>query len=248
MSSLSARYTDSPAVDIDFNITPVFYKIKCKYQFDPIVIHALQCYLNFKEGNLCRRSRITPDRFYQCIQEILNRMKLFDRYFQSYEEYCIRTTFPEDELKEILKKECPAATAVFSWKVFKALTGLEKTVLFSRDPADPFHLVSIKFLRNSAGGDLFIHAEKATDGETILHIVIGPDKKYKYSLYGMCIFAFVWGIAASFVVWWFIFVPIPFIGFLLIVMECCRAAAMDEATEIRQDFEVMLRALERKNL
>ena len=29
-------------------------------------------------------------------------MKLFDKYFQPYAEYCIRTTFSEDELKEAL--------------------------------------------------------------------------------------------------------------------------------------------------
>ena len=29
-------------------------------------------------------------------------MKLFDKYFQPYAEYCLRTTFSEDELKEAL--------------------------------------------------------------------------------------------------------------------------------------------------
>ena len=29
-------------------------------------------------------------------------MKLFDKYFQPYAEYCLRTTFSEEELKEAL--------------------------------------------------------------------------------------------------------------------------------------------------
>ena len=36
-------------------------------------------------------------------------------------------------------------------------------------------------------------------------------------------------------------------GFLFIVLECCRAMAMDEVPQIRQDFEEMLRTLERKS-
>ena len=174
-------------------------------------------------------------------------MKLFDKYFQPYAEYCLRTAFSEEELKAVLKKECPATTDIFSWKAFKALIGLGKTVIFSRNPDDPLHLTPIKFPRNSSGGNLFIQCEKATNGETILHIAIGPNKTQKYALYGICIFAFVWGIAASFVVWWGIFVPIPFIGLLFIVLECCRAAGMDEVPRIRQDFELMLRTFERNS-
>ena len=32
-------------------------------------------------------------------------MKLFDKYFQPYAEYCIRTTLSEDELKELIRKQ-----------------------------------------------------------------------------------------------------------------------------------------------
>ena len=173
-------------------------------------------------------------------------MKLFDKYFQPYAEYCLRTTLSEDELKEALAQECPATTDFFSWKLFKSLFGLSKTIVFSCDPDDPLHLTAIKFPRNTSRGDLFIQCEKAADGDTILHITIGPDEKYKYVIYAMCIFAFIWGIAASFAVWWFIFAPLPFIGFLFIVLECCQAAAMDEVPQIRQDFEMMLRSLENK--
>ena len=47
-------------------------------------------------------------------------MKLFDKYFQPYAEYCLRTTLSEDELKETLAKECPATSDVLSWKAVKA--------------------------------------------------------------------------------------------------------------------------------
>lgn len=35
-------------------------------------------------------------------------MKFFDRYCQPYAEYCVRTTLSEEELKNAIKKECPA--------------------------------------------------------------------------------------------------------------------------------------------
>ena len=47
-------------------------------------------------------------------------MKLFDKYFQPYAEYCIRTTFSEDELKEALAQECPATSDILSWKAINA--------------------------------------------------------------------------------------------------------------------------------
>ena len=64
----------------------------------------------------------------------------------------------------------------------------------------------------------------------------------------MCAFAFIWGLASSFVIWWLIFLPVLFIGLFFIILECCRAVALDEVKQIRQDFEVMLRSLERKTL
>lgn len=63
-------------------------------------------------------------------------MKLFDKYFQPYAEYCLRTTFSEDELKEALAKECPATSDILSWKAIKAAIGLSKTIVFSCDPDD----------------------------------------------------------------------------------------------------------------
>ena len=173
-------------------------------------------------------------------------MKLFDKYSQPYAEYCIRTTFPEDELKQVLAKECPATSDVLSWKAIKAAFGLSKTTVFFCDPDDPLHLHPIKAYRNTSRGDLFIRCEKVSDEKTILHISIAPKGKYKYLLYAIGIFALFWGVAASFVIWWGIFLAVFFIGLVFIVLESCHAIAMDEVPQIRQDFEIMLRALERK--
>ena len=174
-------------------------------------------------------------------------MKLFDKYFQPYAEYCIRTTFSEEELKEALAQECPATSDILSWKAIKSAIGLSKTIVFSRDPDDPLHLHPIKAYRNTSRGDIFIRCEKASDGETILHIAIAQSGKYKWLLYVIGFFTLFWGVAASFVIWWGIFLSVVFIGFLFIVLECCRAMAMDEVPQIRQDFEILLRTLERKS-
>ena len=47
-------------------------------------------------------------------------MKIFDKYFQPYAEYCLRTTLSEEELKEALAQECPSTSDVLSWKAIKA--------------------------------------------------------------------------------------------------------------------------------
>ena len=106
-------------------------------------------------------------------------MKIFDKYFQPYAEYCLRTTLSEEELKEALAQECPATSDVLSWKAVKAAFGLSKTIVFACDPDDPLHLHPIKAYRNTSRGDLFIRCEKASDGETILHISIAQSEKIK---------------------------------------------------------------------
>ena len=66
------------------------------------------------------------------------KMKLFDKYFQPYAEYCIRTTFSEDELKEALAQECPATSDILSWKAIKAAIGLSKTDFKNTDSRPNF--------------------------------------------------------------------------------------------------------------
>lgn len=168
-------------------------------------------------------------------------------WLHSYAEYCIRTTFSEEELKKALAQECSATSDILSWETVKAALGLSKTVVFSCDPDDLLHLHPIKAYRNTSRGDLFIRCEKAGNGETILHISIAQSGKYKWLLYGIGILALLWGIAASFVIWWGIFLSVIFIGLFFIVLECCHAMALDEVPQIRQDFEILLRTLERKS-
>lgn len=125
-------------------------------------------------------------------------MKIFDKYFQPYAEYCLRTTLSEEELKEALAQECPATSDVLSWKVIKAAMGLSKTIVFSCDPDDPLHLHPIKTYRNTFIGDLFIRCEKAAGEETI--ISIAQSGKYKWLLYAIGFFALFWGVVRNLLV------------------------------------------------
>ena len=65
-------------------------------------------------------------------------MKIFDKYFKPYAEYCIRTTLSEDELKEALAQECPATSDILSWKAIKAAIGLSKTDFKNTDSRPNF--------------------------------------------------------------------------------------------------------------
>ena len=35
-------------------------------------------------------------------------MNIFDKFFKPYADYCLRTTFSEDELKEVFEEELPS--------------------------------------------------------------------------------------------------------------------------------------------
>ncbi|MBE6403902.1 MAG: hypothetical protein E7039_09315 [Lentisphaerae bacterium] len=174
-------------------------------------------------------------------------MNLFDKYYRPYAEYCIRTTLSEDALKEALLKECPSTADTFSWKALKACIGLSNTGVFARNPDNPLQLRPIRASRNTSRGEIFIEFEKVSENATVLHITIAQPQNYKWLLYGICIFAVLWGIGAASVVWWAIFLPLPFIGMLFIVLELCKSMAEDEVPQTRQDFELMLRAWERKS-
>ena len=66
-------------------------------------------------------------------------MKLFDKYFQPYAEYCLQTTLSEDELKETLAKECPATSDILSWKAIKAAFGLRRRAVRYRNRSADLH-------------------------------------------------------------------------------------------------------------
>ena len=56
-------------------------------------------------------------------------MKLFDKYFKPYAEYCLQTTFSEDKLKAVFEKELPH---IFSFAAFKAGFEANKFTFFRR--------------------------------------------------------------------------------------------------------------------
>ena len=172
--------------------------------------------------------------------------KIFDKYFQPYAEYCIRTAFSEEKLKKVLAEECPATSDVPSWQAFKAAIGLSQSIFFSCKPDNPLQLRPVRGTRNTSRGEVFIQCEKVSEQESILHIVIAREQCYKWLLYVIFLLALFWGIAASFVVWWAIFFPLLFWGIAFAVLECCKEMAEAEVPQIRTDLECLLRALERK--
>ena len=170
-------------------------------------------------------------------------MKIIDRFFQPYEEYSIRTTLSEEELKEALKKECPDSSAL-SWKVFKASFGMSKTMVFMRRRDDPFRLFPVRGRRNTMRGEVHIECEKISDDVTVLHISIAPDGRLKGLVWAFCIYSLIFGIAASMFLWYLIFLPLVFFGFMLFVMVCCNGDAQGEVPETRRGFREMLKRLE----
>ena len=68
--------------------------------------------------------------YYQCGD---CEMKLFDKYFQPYAEYCLQTTFSEDELKEVFAREIPLHSGFAAG--FRAML-LGKTITFF-EPISP---------------------------------------------------------------------------------------------------------------
>ena len=172
-------------------------------------------------------------------------MKIFDKYFQPYAEYCTRTTLSEDELKAALQKECRATLDVPSWQTLKASFGLTQRTVFSRHPDDPLRLKPIRGNRNS--GELSIQCERGSENTTVLHILIAPQRREKYIAYILSIYGLLFCTVAAFAAaWWVIFMLIPFITILFVVLEACRTTAQEETPKIRQDFESFLRELEEK--
>ena len=173
-------------------------------------------------------------------------MKIFDKYFAPYAEYCLRTTLSEEELKAAFENEFPMETDIFSKKAWKAIGG--KQIMFRRNMRSPFILFPmVMHQRNSARGKLFIRCEKAEYSMyTILHITIAP-ANIKWLVYFMLCFIILWGSAAVCAkFWWGLLISMAFVGFLFFILECCRAMAADEIPKIRQAFEQTLRTIEEK--
>ena len=168
-------------------------------------------------------------------------MKLFDKYFQPYAEYCLRTTFSEDELKTVFEKELPH---VFSFAAFKAGFEANKFTFFRR--SKPFYLHPGITGRNSLRGELAIQCEKPEySPETILHITIAPQNISLFCWIYLC-FAVMGGILLLCVGRWQAVIPLGMSVFLFVILALCRSAAENEVPQIRQAFEETLRYFEEK--
>lgn len=167
-------------------------------------------------------------------------MKIFDKYFQPYAEYCLRTVFSEDELKAVFEKEFPAYNDLFS--IIKNGGNANDFTFFRKQDLLQLH-PGIKS-RNSLRGGLLIQCEKSEyPSETILHITIAPKN---ISFFVWCILCFSMGMGILMLcsgVWQAVFsLSIPIFQFVLLAI--CRSAAEREIPKIRQTFENTLRRLE----
>ena len=169
------------------------------------------------------------------------KMKLFDKYFAPYAEYCLRTTFSEDELKTVFEKELPH---VFSFAAFKAGFEANKFTFFRR--SKPFHLYPGITGRNSLRGEIAVKCEKSEySPETILHITIAPQNISLFCWIYFC-FAVMGGILLLCVGTWQAVIPLGMSVFLFVFLALCRSAAENEVPQIRQALENTLRKFEEK--
>ena len=169
-------------------------------------------------------------------------MKFIDKFFRPYAEYCLRTSFSEEELREVFRKELPSENDLFA--LVKAQFKVGKITLFRKH--DPLKLFVDGTTRNSLRGVISITCEKAGyESETILHITIAPSD-LRFLVWGMLCFSVGISVCGGwFRVW-------PMLGalvmplFLFMVLAVCRSVAQDEVPKIRQTFESTLRGLERQ--
>ncbi|MBE6376725.1 MAG: hypothetical protein E7050_09700 [Lentisphaerae bacterium] len=166
-------------------------------------------------------------------------MKLFDKYFQPYAEYCIRTTFSEEELKEVFEKE------LLSYNTFR-FAGCDPTKVCFFKTKNPLVIHPVLYTRNSLRGVISIKCKKTgSASETILHITIAPVNQ---SLFIWTILCFSIGMSILFLcagVWQAIF-PLFMPVFVFTIIAISRSIAENELPEIRQAFENTLRQLEEK--
>ena len=168
-------------------------------------------------------------------------MKLFDKYFQPYAEYCLRTTFSEEELKAVFEKELPH---ISSFAAFKA--GFEANKFTFSRRSKPLHLHPGIAGRNSLRGELAIQCEKAEySTDTILHITIAPQNIRLFCWIYLC-FAVMMGILLLCTGTWQAVIPLGMSVFLFVILALCRSAAENEVPQIRQAFEETLQHFEEK--
>ena len=170
-------------------------------------------------------------------------MKLFDKYFAPYAQYCVRTAFSEEELKKVFEKEFPFREHIIA--SFKLMFDSKKISFVRGRNALVLH--PYLYGNNPLRGEIHIRCEQtANSSETILHIDIVPPN-CKLLLYCFNGFSVIWGIAATCAGWWWAFaIPLVFFIFNFIVFEFCRETAANEISRITKSFEITLRELENK--
>ena len=171
------------------------------------------------------------------------KMKLFDKYFQPYAEYCLRTTFSEEELIEIFAKEFPSCCDIC--KLFKIFIG--KKERFYRTGM-PLTLRTYSYDQNSLRSTVFIKCSSAEHScETILHITLAPDsslvKPFIFVFLGFDLLFISLALCAG--VWQGILGLIMPL-FLFMLLAACRSAEESRIPEICQEFENTLHKLENK--
>ena len=170
-------------------------------------------------------------------------MKPFEKYFNPYAQYCLRTAFSEEKLKEVIAKEFPSPNNLSAG--IKAAFTQQKITFFKTSKPLVLHPVSMS--RNTLRGNVLIQCENTpAPDETILHITILPPQNFKWFPYVWCGFALLWGIASLQVMWWGILISLMGIGFFFMAIELKYRMALSEVPQIRKTFETQLRELEKK--
>ena len=165
---------------------------------------------------------------------------IFDRFFNPYAEYCLRTTLSEDELKTAVEKE---------FSEYDFLSGIEgafreETVFFFKTDR-PLTVRPVLCGRNNLRGVISIRCRKTEPGkETVLDITIAPrnDRWLGWGISGFCIMA---SLIFCFGMWQGI-IPLLMAGFLVVNLAASRLFAEKEIPVIQNVFEITLRQLEKK--
>lgn len=169
-------------------------------------------------------------------------MKPFDAFFEPYAEYCLRTTFSEEELKEVFEKEL---SSNHSFATF--MSGFDdKGVTFFRTEV-PLKLLPGMGGRNSLRGEITIQCERVVDSpDTILHITIAPQNMRLFVWFMVCFSVGLGVLGAICTGAWQMLVALAMPGLLYGNLCLCRSMGEKELEKIRQGFQKTLWDFEEK--
>ena len=170
-------------------------------------------------------------------------MKFFDALFKPYAEYCLRTTFSEDELKKVFAREIPLHSGFAAG--FRAML-LGKRITFFRTHK-PLVLMPCRCGRNSLWCSIFIQCAQAEySPETILHITIAPQNTKWFIRVLLCFYLLLGLLAWPAKVWQMFPVLLLMPVFSWMALASCRLATEGEIPQIQKELERALRNLEKK--